>query len=313
MAAAGDQSLKDAKVLAMHVDRMLADPRAATGLGLFLRENLQLDNILTTQKDPSDLTEAQRQDLYQQALMTVQTLLSDHEGDYRDLMTTQSMAANASLAKRYNLPTVGGNEMRMVKVTTDDRSGFLGLPGVIAMLSPAHRTSITLRGKYIRTNLLCLPALSAPVDVQTQVPVDAKTPKTLRQSMATHVSNPSCAACHKVIDSLGYALETFDQVGQYRTTDNGLPLDLKGELNGVSYTSAKSYNAVLREDPMLPRCVVSNFLTVARGSPIGADDPLVDDLLAAFKSGGYRLKPLMRAYVLSPEFRGIRASKTQAK
>lgn len=310
LASAADSSLSDPKVLHAQVDRMLADPRAATGLNLFLRESLHLEEILTMQKDPNDLTPEQRTELFEQAMLTVQTLLVDKEGDYRDLFTTRSMATNASLSKRYNLPAAKGTNLRMVQVTTDDRGGFLGLPGVIAMLSPPHRSSITLRGKYIRQNLLCLPMPAAPADVETQVAVDEKIPRTQRQSMALHVTNASCAACHKMMDPLGYALETFDQIGRYRTTDNNLPLDLKGELNGVPYTSALTYNAALREDPMVTRCVVRNFLTVARGVEARTDDPAVDTLLADFGAGGYKLKALLRAYATSPEFLGIRAAPT---
>lgn len=300
--AAKDGSLLQRKIYEAQVQRLLSDPRSDTALFGFVRELLQLDNILTAQKDPNAYPQSLAQDLHTQAVMTIKDLLLTQNADYRELFVSQNFFVNADLAKRYNFPAAAGNDFTKVRITADDRAGLFGLPGITTMLSPSARTSPTKRGIYIRGSLMCTTIPSPPANVDTAVTSDSKNPKTMRDIMTSHGSNPACSSCHNLMDPPGFALDGFDWLGRYRATDQNLPLDLSGTLDGRSFVNARTFGQALHDDDAVTQCFVRKFIAHATShAPLAAAQE-TSTLHDAFAARNFSVRELARALVLSDAF-----------
>jgi len=300
--AAQDNSLMQPSVYEAQVQRLLSDPRSDDALFEFFHDVLQLDGILTAQKDPNIYTPQLAQDLYTQAAMTIKDLLLTQNADYRELFVSQDFFVNANLAARYGFTPVRGNDFVKMHYTANDRAGLFGLPGITTMLSPSARTSPTKRGIYIRGALMCTPIPSPPATANTTVTADANNPRTMRQLMIEHATNPECSGCHSLMDPLGFALDDFDWLGAYRSNDQGLPLDLSGSLNGKDFVNARTFGRALHDDVFVTQCLVTKFLLHATASAPDPTSPSVLALNQAFAAQGYRIKELVREFVMSPAF-----------
>src|SRR5690606_7737678 len=118
----------------------------------------------------------------------------------------------------------------------DPRAGLVSQVGFLAMASHPGRSSPTLRGQAIREHLLCQSVPEPPGDVDFTLFEDPDSSlKTARERLVAHANVPACAGCHKITDPIGLALENFDGAGQFRTTENGAPIDTSGELDGISF------------------------------------------------------------------------------
>jgi hypothetical protein len=156
-------------------------------------------------------------------------------------LTADYTFVDERLARHYGIPEVYGSRFRRVTLgpELDARRGLLGKGAILMATSQADRTSPVLRGKWILENLIGTTPPPPPGNVP---PLDAQpgvTPRTIRERMAAH-RQPACAGCHRLIDPLGFALESFDAVGAWRTQENGRPVDSSAQLadgtpvNGVA-------------------------------------------------------------------------------
>src|SRR5262249_9628787 len=136
------------------------------------------------------------------------------------------------LARHYGIPDVYGSHFRRVAVDAA-RKGLLGHASILTVTSYAHRTSVVLRGKWVLETLLGAPPPPPPPDVPPlQENGRGAPPKSLRERMERHRSNPVCASCHAAMDPFGFALENFDATGRWRETEAGLPIDRTGTAIG---------------------------------------------------------------------------------
>ena len=119
-----------------------------------------------------------------------------------------------------------------VQLQDNQRGGLLGHASILTVTSNPTRTSPVKRGKWILDNLLGTPPPPAPPNVPdlAEVPKDSDQPLSLRQQVELHRSNPQCAACHRLMDPLGFGLENFNAIGQWREADGGVAIDARGEL-----------------------------------------------------------------------------------
>ena len=148
-----------------------------------------------------------------------------------DLLRADYTFVNERLARHYGIPNVYGSQFRRVPVTDEARKGLLGHGSILTLTSHATRTSPVVRGKWILENILGTPPPPPPPDVPSLKENEkGQKPKTMREQMAEHRANPTCASCHKIMDPIGFALENFDAVGAWRTEDAGAPIDASGEL-----------------------------------------------------------------------------------
>ena len=126
---------------------------------------------------------------------------------------------------------VYGSHFRRVTLTDENRFGLLGKASVLAVTSYTTRTSPTIRGKWLLENILAAPVPAPPPNIPA---LEASNPEgkvlSVREMLETHRANPVCASCHARMDPLGFSLENFDAIGQWRTTDAGKPIDASGVL-----------------------------------------------------------------------------------
>src|SRR5690606_1760849 len=170
----------------------------------------------------------------------------------------------------YGMPAPAGGAQR-VENYADERFGFLGLAGFLAISSFDRRTSPTLRGKWVLVNLMCTepPPPPAGVDVADfEAEVDGQT-QNVRERLEQHRADPQCAACHSMFDPFGMALEQFDGVGQFRTTyAEGDAIDPSTDLFGEPFSGLEGTADIVTSHPDFAPCVAEKMLTYAVGRPL---------------------------------------------
>src|SRR5204863_1001807 len=148
-----------------------------------------------------------------------------------DLLTSNETFLNEQLARHYGISGIYGSHFRRVKLADENRFGLLGKASVLAVTSYTTRTSPTIRGKWLLENILAAPMPAPPPNVP---PLEASNkegkPKSVREMLEMHRANPVCASCHARMDPLGFSLENFDAIGQWRTTDAGVTINPSGVL-----------------------------------------------------------------------------------
>src|SRR5262249_20459978 len=183
-----------------------------------------------------------------------------------DLLNANYTFVNERLARQYGIPGVSGSRFRRVTLPNhDQRGGLLAHGALLATTSYPDRTSPVLRGKWLLNNIFGLPVPPPPPGVDTNLAENkpGAPPASIRERLEQHRKNPSCSSCHAVIDPLGFALENFDVIGGWRTTDEaGRPVDRSGTtVSGTTVDGLKGLRALLLEQPdQFPRTVTEKLL-----------------------------------------------------
>ena len=167
--------------------------------------------------------------------------------------------------------------------------------------------SPTLRGKFIRESLLCQEVPPPPPGVNTAA-VDQPTdkPMTKRQRLEIHRSDAKCAGCHALMDPLGLPLESFDAIGAYRTTDNGLPVDPVSDFDGKAVADSRALGMAASQSVNVAQCLVRKYYAYAVGHPERDEDgSVLNALAAAFNASGFKMRDLMLAVVTSDAFSSV--------
>jgi hypothetical protein len=224
-----------------------------------------------------------------------------------DLLRANYTFVNGRLAKHYGIPNVYGSRFR--RVTFDNgspRGGLLSQGSVLTVSSYANRTSPVLRGKWVLTNILGSPPPPPPPNVPPlKDAADSGKVLTMRERMAQHRANPPCAGCHKLMDPIGFALENYDAVGQWRTTEGGVPVDVAGGLpDGSTFTGVAGLRqALLRNPELFVTTTTEKLLTYALGRGVEDDDaPAVRGIVRAARGNDYRFSSLVLGIVNSTPF-----------
>ena len=311
LAAAANGTLTDDAVLRQQVDRLLALPASRTALRRFFAELYGIDRLRTLQKD-STLFVHMSLDLMrsaeEQALSDLERLVFDADGDFRTFLTSPETRVDRQLAALYGIPAPSQDAFSPV-VLTGERRGFFGQVAFLAVQAHPRSTSAVLRGKFIRTVLLCGLVPAPPVNVNTGLPEPAEGARTLRERVAVHLQNESCRSCHQLMDPIGLGLERFDGIGRFRTTDAGATIDSTGTVDGKPFADAAELGQVVASHPNFPGCFAKHLYrhATAGRETVGEVD-LLEALGRAFTESGYRVKPLIRAVALSRGFRTVGAA-----
>ena len=217
------------------VERMLADPRAETLASNFAFQWLGFGELASLAPDPfvfADVDRDIRAHFVTESRLFVDSIFRA-ERSVLDLLTAEHTFVNEALARHYGLNDVRGTRFRRVELDDANRFGLLGKGGVLLVSSYPNRTSPVLRGQWLLENVLGTPPESPPPNVEALVEiVEGQKASTVRARLEAHRTNPSCNACHGVIDPLGFALENFDAVGRWRVMDREArqPIDSSGVL-----------------------------------------------------------------------------------
>jgi mono/diheme cytochrome c family protein len=220
---AASKELSKPAVLDAQVKRMLADPRAASLANNFAMKWLGLDGIENIRPDQQIYTgfnDQLKKDLVIEAQTFIQGVMLENR-PLVELLTSDRTYLNDRIALHYGMNDVTGSQFRWVKLTDKNRFGLLGKGAVLIKTSYPDRTSPVLRGAWVLDKIIGTPPTPPPPGVETdlnQQPGEA--PTTVRARLEQHRANATCRQCHGVIDPMGLALENFDAVGQFRTTDS---------------------------------------------------------------------------------------------
>jgi mono/diheme cytochrome c family protein len=320
--AAAQGSLSQPAVLEQHVRRMLADPRADALVSNFAGQWLQLRNVRSVQPNSDefpDFDDQLRQSFRRETELLFGSIVKE-DRNVLDLLRADYTFVNERLARHYGIPGVYGSRFRRVPVTQDARRGILGQGSMLAVTSHAERTSPVLRGKWVLENLLGLPVPPPPPDVPTlKGNSEGQKPKTLREQMAEHRTEPVCASCHRVMDPVGFALENFDAVGAWRTQEPGGPIDASGQLaDGTKIDGVVTLRkAILDKPDLFVGTLTEKLLTYALGRGVDAHDmPAVREIMSGAAKNDYRFSALVLGIAKSVPFRmrttpGVETGTTQ--
>ncbi|HET9468485.1 MAG TPA: DUF1592 domain-containing protein [Vicinamibacterales bacterium] len=307
--------LSDAKVYEQQVRRMMADPRARTALVQnFFSQWLQVRNVWLLTPDISKKFPWFDDNLRTAFVKEIELFLDSQLQEDRsmlDLLTADYTYLNDQLARHYGIDDVYGSHFRRVALADQNRWGLLGKASVLAVTSYPHRTSPTIRGKWLLENILAAPVPPPPPDVNAALD-ETKLVKTttVREMLEQHRSNPACASCHANMDPLGFSLENFDAIGQWRTTDGESPIDASGVLmDGTKVNGPVALrNALLKQKDQFVKSVTGKLMMYALGREIDYHDaPAIRAIMRTAAADNYRWSSTILALVKSPPFQFRRA------
>jgi hypothetical protein len=307
--------------------RMLDDPRARQALDEFISQWMRFDRLLTAGKDRRRFPNFNRETA---VAMTeeARVFLADlvwNDRNFMDAFSAEYSFVNADLAAIYGVAAPAKEFDRVKFPAESERAGLLGQTLFLALTAKPDNTSPTARGLFIREQFLCQHVAEPPPGVNTNLPpiTEAK-PQTNRDRMREHVTNPSCATCHNLIDPIGFGFEKFDAIGARRNqfklmffsndeeggrrTPKTLELDVDttGYVAGIpdsKFTSPRELGAVLARSPQCQECMVKQYFRYTAGRmETPADHALIQQASDDFKKSQFRFKELMISLVRAREF-----------
>jgi mono/diheme cytochrome c family protein len=302
--------LREPAVLAQQARRLLGDPRARASLvGNFFGQWLQTRNVWLFTPDTNTKFPWFDDNLRVAMVRETELFLDDQLRQDRsvvDLLTADSTFLNEQLARHYDVSGVYGSHFRQVTLADENRWGLLGKASVLAVTSYPTRTSPTIRGKWLLENILATPVPPPPPDVNTNLdPGKAGAPQSVRAMLERHRTNPTCASCHAQMDPVGFSLENFDAIGQWRTTDAGAPVDAGGVLlDGTKVDGpAALRRALVAQKEQFVRAVAAKLLTYAVGREMEYfDAPAIRAIVRSAADSDHRWSALVLGIVQSPPF-----------
>ncbi len=306
--AASQDQLNDPEAYRAQIKRLLESPRASALVENFAEQWLQLRVLDDLQPDPDLFPNVNRElldDMAKETRMLFADLLA-RDGSILELLTAKHSFINERLARHYGMKGIRGEDFRKVSLRNTRRGGILTHASVLTLTSNPNRTSPVKRGKWIMENLLGEeppPALPDAAPLESQDAAGG----TLRERMERHRSDPACASCHQTMDELGFALENFDAVGQWRDRDSGDAIDAKAKLpDGLTFEGAAELQKVLSADlkQEFLMCLTEKMLIYALGRGLTySDQCAIDEIIEKAKAKNYRITEFIIAVAESDPFR----------
>jgi mono/diheme cytochrome c family protein len=312
--AAIDGKLKTPPVLERQVRRMLADPRSITLASNFVHQWLDMKRLDEIVPDSAVFPSSSGRSDPRADYRTELTLFADSifrdDRNVVDLLRASHTYLNERVALQYGITDVKGDRFQRVELAQSARWGLLGKGAVLMAAAYPNRTSPVLRGAFILKHIEGVPPATPPMNVPALDEKDIGTTKalTVREMIAKHRANPTCASCHAVMDPLGFALENFDATGVWRDRDRyaGVPIDASGELpDGTPINGPDDLRKqLLRHPEQFVQTFTEGLLTYATGRTVQYYDmPTVRRIVRGAASRDYRFSVLVEAVVRSEQFR----------
>ena len=309
LTAAAEGQLSTRRGLIEQTERLLDSSRAREGLGFFFNDYLNLWKLAKVRKDSESFENYSGdlpRDARRETLKLLEHLTFDAQSDLRDMMTSRASFINPLLATIYRVPAPDPDGFAYIEFAEESqRAGVLTQVAFLSMHAHAIHSSATLRGKAVRTVLLCQDIPVPPVSVDTSIPEPSAGQKTLRERVAQHLTDPSCAGCHKLTDPIGLGLENFDALGSWRALDHGAVIDPSGELDGVDFDQPQELALAIANHPNFAPCFTQKLASYALGRPLDAEEEAwLETLTARLAHHRHRLLPVIKELIVSPLFRG---------
>lgn len=328
---ADEGRLHEPAILRAQTERLLNDERASRFVDNFTGQWLALRELNDTQPDKKLYPEFMPWLSEAMALETRAFFaeLLKHDLGVTHFVKSDFATLNEPLARLYGIEGVRGWDLRRVKLPAETvRGGFLTQAAVLKTTANGTTTSPVKRGAFVMDKILGIVPTPPPPDIGSIEP-DVRGATTIREQLEKHRHNPSCAGCHAKMDPYGFALESFDVIGEWRANyrvvggegphdkrkkvnghpieyHNGLPVDCTGELpDGRPFADVNALRDMLAADPeRLARAFLGQLATYATGAPLGfADRAVAEQILAQTKDRQYGLRALTHALIQSELFR----------
>ena len=306
--------LGNERVLVSQLQRMIDDPKADAFIESFAGQWLLLRNLEALEIDRerfSAYDDSLRGAMIQEVTLFFGDVVRSNRS-IMDFVQAEDLFINQRLAEHYGLEGVRGDAFRRVRVEPDSgRGGILTSGAVLTVTSNPTRTSPVKRGLFVLDQLLGTPPPPPPPEIppleQTQTTLGPNA--TVREQLAAHLIDSTCASCHVRMDPIGLAMEHFDAVGQWRDEADGHPVDASGVLpGGIAFNGPNELKKILlAQDDQVVENVTRRLLTYVLGRGLEPfDRPTVDAIVRQVQERGNGFADLIEAVVLSEAFRTSR-------
>jgi len=312
-------TLADPKVLDTQVRRLLAAPGSHSLVTTFAFQWLKLRALDEIEPDPvifPNFDDSLRDAFRTEFDLFVRSIIAE-DRSVLDFLNANHTFVNERLALHYGIPFVRGQQFRRITLTDPNRFGLLGKGAVLLATSYANRTAPVIRGAWILENLLGTPPAAPPPDVEAfRENKDGEKALSIRAIVEQHRAKPSCNACHGVMDPLGFALENFDAVGEWRTMDRYAreAIDASGTLiDGTAVRGPADLRAAFTKRPeQFVQTITEKLMTYGLGRAVEAHDmPAVRKVVRDAARDDYRFSSIVKGIVTSLPFQMRKAAATE--
>jgi mono/diheme cytochrome c family protein len=307
LGAAETHTLRKPEVMQAQVARMLKDPKANALVENFGGQWLEFRGIeshIPDRKIFQEYTEYTRMSIAKETGLFFEYIMRENR-PVLDFINADYTFLNDRLADYYGIPGVKGQEFRKVDLSATPRRGILSQASFLTVSSYANRTSTVLRGKWVLENILNTPPPPPPPGTPGLDVDGLGTSASLREQMEKHRASPVCASCHGRMDPLGFSLENYNAIGQWRDKDGKFPIDSSGKLpDGRTFQGAPGLVKILSSDPQaFAKAITEKMLTYALGRGLESyDDPTVGKIVTRLTANGYQFDTLVSGIVESLPF-----------
>lgn len=302
--------LSQPEVLEKQVRRLLTHDKANALTSQFMTHWLQLPHLrkaLPTQNQFPTFTRSLRDAMERETYLFCDHLRKE-DRSVLELLDADYTFANAELARHYRLADVPAKDFAKVALRPEDhRGGVVGMGSMLTMTSHTDRTKPTARGKWILEVLLGAPPPPPPANAGSFAPPDKNRPepKSFREKLGQHATNANCVGCHKRVDPLGFALENYDAIGNWRDGSQESPIDNAGLLPGIGeFRGVDGLRKVLRsKQPQFVNNLAAQTLSYALGREVNYyDEPTLANIAASLERNEFKFSTLILEVVKSYPF-----------
>jgi hypothetical protein len=310
LAVANAGELSEPQVLERQVRRMLADPKAWALTENFAGQWLYLRNLASMIPNSAgfpNFDDNLRQGLLDETELFFNYVVSE-DRPVTELMTADYTFLNERVAHHYGVDGVYGNHFRRVTLEDPARFGLLGKGSVLMVSSHTDRTSPVVRGKWVLENLLGTPPPPPLPEVPALEDAAVDEDATLREKLVAHRADPVCAACHALMDPIGFSLENFDAIGGWRDREHGADsplIDARGRLLDGSEVEGpvELRQALMAKPEIFVSTVTEKLMVYALGRGLVATDmPVIRKIVRDAEANDYRFSELVLGIAASVPF-----------
>ncbi|HEY5376285.1 MAG TPA: DUF1588 domain-containing protein [Polyangiaceae bacterium] len=310
LAAAAAGQLDTADGVKAAAAPLLTDTSAVARMATFFSEFSGAQLVSVVQKSPDmfpSFNPALQSSMLQATQLFIKNIVLAPGADVRTFFDSNQTFVDATLAPIYGVTAPASGFAQITLGPETGRAGILGQAAVIAGHSQPDHNSPTRRGVFLLETFLCQTPPNPPAGVITTLPTTDT--MTTRQKMEQHRASPSCAACHALFDPLGFGLEHFDSIGQYRAMEGTLTIDATGTLDGIAFDGTSQMGAAFRQSSRAMTCMMNSFYRNANGVPDAtADSKQIDALTQDLTAKGYVWRDLITDFIASDAFRSAPAT-----
>jgi hypothetical protein len=308
---AADNTLSQDTVLVAQANRLLADKRSSYFLATFSSSWLGYKRLIDVEKSQtifpnynptiSGLMIAEAND-------TFEHIVRQGSSKFEDLLSNDYSIGGQQLAQYYKATTKKVGTVDTISFENESRRGFFSLGAIFASLAAPNQTNPFRIGGFLMSRLLCDEPRPTPDGLVVKLP-EPKAGATSRELAEVHSATPACKGCHIKIDGIGFALENFDAVGVYRSTESGKPIDGSGKLVGVdgkdtAFTGADGLSSLLSTSRQAKRCFTIQLYRYAHGHLERSQDVCsIRDVANSFESEDLSLSQLIVKVITHDAFK----------